>query len=244
MPISIGNGEELSAFSVETDFPLQVSILQPDESLTLSAEGTHFGFVWQGTAQLSRDGSSEPIPVSAGMYFSAAESITLDGQNVSGLVITHSGYRGQFLLGGPVEIVGRFPYIVGGTTSILLPPMTVGDPCLHALYMPPNVDQTVHHHPSDRIGIIIKGSGQCCSQQTCADLLPGTLFHISAAQKHKFVTGENGLDLVVFHPDSDMGFSDRAHPMLSRTLVNDVRATELPNIQTSLQTQYSNKSSS
>lgn len=46
------------------------------------------------------------------------------------------------------------------------------------------------------------------------------------------MTHGQGLDLVVFHPDSDMGFSDRAHPMLSRTLINQVSAMNLPDIQT------------
>lgn len=203
------------------------------ETLSLLNSGTHFGFVWRGSAQLVRSGQSEPLPIAAGMYFSIAESATLQCQNASGLVITQPHYRAQFQLGGPVESIGRFPYIDGGTTSLLIAPMAVGDPCLHALYMPPNVDQTMHHHPSDRIGIIIQGDGQCCDESACYDLSPGTLFIITADQQHRFVTGDCGLDLVVFHPDSDMGFSDRQHPMLSRTLVNNIRATNLPKIQTS-----------
>ena len=206
------------------------------ETLSLPTEGTHFGYVWRGHAALKckKAGVLEAFPLAAGMYFSVAESATLAAENACGMVVTHPGYDGQFLLGGPVEARGRFPYIDGGTTSLLIAPMAVGDPCLHALYMPPHVNQTLHHHPSDRAGLIINGSGQCCDEQCCCDLTPGTLFHISPDHPHRFVTGEQGLDLVVFHPDSDMGFSDRRHPMLSRTLVNNVRATDLPDIQTVL----------
>ncbi|MEL7067082.1 MAG: cupin domain-containing protein [Cyanobacteria bacterium J06581_3] len=233
MPISVCDfGTASGAFAVAGS-PVTVRAFR-DEAIALPAEGTHFGFVWQGDALLRRDRQRSPLPVDSGMYFSVAESAVLDGQNAAGLVVNAPDYRGQFLLGGPVESVGRFPYIDGGTTSLLVAPMAVGDPCLHALYMPPNVDQTVHHHPSDRIGIIINGSGQCCGEDTCDALRPGSLFYISADQRHRFVTGERGLDLVVFHPDSDMGFSDRSHPMLSRTLVNDVRATDLPELQTLL----------
>ncbi len=205
-----------------------------NETLALSAKGTHFGFVWQGTAQLKRASQTLAFPLSAGMFFSAAEAIAVGGQGTTGIVVSQLAHSGQFLIGGPIESTGRFPYIDGGTTSLLIAPMVVGDPCLHALYMPPDVDQTMHSHPSDRIGIIIKGGGQCCDEKACYDLAPGTLFHISPDHQHRFVTSSQGLDLVVFHPDSDMGFSDHDHPMLRRTLVNNVRATELPQIQTPL----------
>lgn len=213
--------------------PTQVRFWQ-NEMLTLPAKGTHFGFVWQGEAQLKRTAQTMPFPLSAGMYFSTAEAVTVGGRNTAGIVITQLVHSGQFLIGGPIESVGRFPYIDGGTTSLLIAPMAVGDPCLHALYMPPNVDQTMHSHLSDRIGIIFKGSGQCCDRQTCHDLMPGTLFHISADHQHRFVTNSQGLDLVVFHPDSDTGFSDHNHPMLRRTLVNNISATELTEIQTTI----------
>lgn len=211
---------------------IQVSFWK-NETLTLPAKGTHFGFVWQGTAQLRRAAQALNFPLSAGMFFSAAEAVTVGGDRTMGMVVSQMTHSGQFLIGGPIESTGRFPYIDGGRTSLLIAPMAIGDPCLHALYMPPDVDQTMHTHPSDRIGIIIKGGGQCCDDDACYDLAPGTLFHISPNHQHRFVTGSQGLDLVVFHPDSDMGFGDRAHPMLSRTLVDNIRATDLPQIQTS-----------
>lgn len=205
-----------------------------DETVKLPA-GTHYGFVWQGNAQLQRSSLPMPFPLAAGMYFSLCESATLHGRGSAGIVVTDCAHQGQFLLGGPVASSGQFAYIDGGTTSLLIAPMSLGDPCLHALYMPPAVDQTVHNHPSDRIGLIIYGSGRCCTPEgDCQPLESGILFHIPAYQEHKFVTHAQGLHLVVFHPDSDIGFSDRNHPMLRRTLVNDVSAIDLPQIQTVL----------
>ena len=223
----------MTTTAIANDCPMPVEILTwQDETVTLPPGGTHFGFCFKGTAYLHRDRAPEPFPLTAGMYFSLAEAGTIQGESAAGMVVSVPTHEGQFLLGGPVDPLGRFAYIDGGTTSLLVAPMRIGDPCLNALYMPPNVDQTLHSHPSDRIGLIIGGSGQCCFDDTCYDLLPGHLFHISADQPHRFVTEHQQLDLVVFHPDSDMGFSDRNHPMLSRTFVNNIRATELPNIQT------------
>lgn len=230
---SVSMQEQFDSLLALSEHSFETKLFHQEE-IQLPGDGTHFGFVWQGSAQLLRREQSEPLPIAAGMYFSISEPAILRGQQASGLVITHPTYRAQFQLGGPIESTGQFPYIDGGTTSLLIAPPMAGDPCLHALYMPPNVDQTMHHHPSDRIGIINKGSGQCCDENTCYDLLPGTLFIITADHKHRFVTGKQGLDLVVFHPDSDVGFSDRNHPMLNRTLVNNIRAADLPDIQTAL----------
>ncbi|MGB3295450.1 MAG: cupin domain-containing protein [Phormidesmis sp.] len=215
-------------------FPMQVRAWHR-ETIALPDRGTHYGFAFQGTATLSRAGQSEPFPLQAGMYFSLAEAATIQGENASGMVITDLAHKGVFLLGGPIGASGRFAYIDGGTTSLLISPLETGDPCLNALYMPPHVDQTVHSHPSDRAGIVIDGSGDCFDDKACYPLTPGSLFHISPNQEHKFCTYAQPLHLVVFHPDSDIGFTHRNHPMLRRTLVNNVSAIDLPDIQTSLE---------
>ena len=235
-PLTAQQTLDIRALSNDVPTKLTVNVLKGETSreahLRLPAGPTHFGFVWQGSVELKRAAQADGFPLSAGLYFSLAEAAVLRAQEGLCVVISQHNQQGQFTVGGPIETVRRFPYIDGGTTSLLVPPIVLGDPVLNALYMPPNVDQTVHTHPSDRIGLIIRGSGQCCGDSSCDDLLPGTLFHISANQAHRFVTTGQGLDLVVFHPDSDMGFSDRNHPMLSRTLVDNIRATELPEIQT------------
>ena len=207
-----------------------------NESLALSNKGTHYGFIWQGEAILQRAQQAAPLPLQSGMYFSLSEPATLIGK-AAGIIITHPTHQGQFSLGGPIDTKGRLPYIDGGTTTLLIPPIASGDPCLSALYMPANVNQTTHEHPSDRIGIIIQGSGNCIAENPTPQhypLQPGTLFHISAHQPHRFSTGPSGLDLVVFHPDSDMGVTARNHPMLRRTLVEGISAVDLPHIQTQL----------
>ena len=232
MPIRIS---PLQAKTVEDcsggPFPMQIHTWHR-ETIVLPDAGTHYGFTWQGLAYLCRSGQRTPFPVQTGMYFSLAEAATLQGEHAAGIVITHLAHRGNFLLGGPVGASGRFAYIDGGTTSLLVPPLETGDPCLNALYMPPHVDQTVHSHPSDRVGIVIYGSGECFADEERHALTPGTLFHIPPNQEHKFCTYAQSLHLIVFHPDSDIGFTHRNHPMLRRTLVNNVSAVNLPHIQT------------
>lgn len=202
------------------------------EEVVLPGGGTHYGFVWQGEAQLARAGQVAPLPMQAGMYFSLAEAGRVGGEKSAGFVVSCWAHEGEFLLGGPVGEAGRLAYIDGGTTSLLVPPLEAGDPCLNALYMPGNVVQTVHSHPSDRVGIAIGGFGECVGDDRPHALRPGTVFYISAGQPHRFCTGPLGLNLIVFHPDSDMGVTHRDHPMLRRTLVEGVSAVDLPEIQT------------
>lgn len=139
-------------------------------------------------------------------------------------------------MGGPVEPLGRFAYIDGGTNSLLIPPASQGDPCLNALYLPPHCDQTMHTHPSYRIGVVLDGSGEGKTPDRAVQLHPGMIFLIPPHSLHKFHTHENSLTFVVFHPDSDTGFTHRNNPMLNRTLVAGVSAAKIPKIQTSLDT--------
>ena len=170
-----------------------------DEVLALPDRGTHYGFVWQGTASLKRTGQVAWVPLQAGMYFSLAEASTLCGESAAGVVVSCTAHRGEFLLGGPVADVGRLAYIDGGTTSLLVAPLEAGDPCLHALYMPAQVVQTVHSHPSDRVGIVIRGTGDCVAMAAAAGMrriamlyVPEPCFIFRLSNRTSFVRGQRG----------------------------------------------------
>lgn len=214
-------------------FPAMLRVWQ-NSIVELPDSGTHFGYVYQGRSQLLRSVGSETYGLRSGMYFCLPDSGTIGGEGSSGMVVTRLGYRGMFNLGGPIEAAGRFAYIDGGTSSLLIPPVTLGDPCLNAMYFPPHINQTLHTHPSDRIGIVVAGKAELETSQTLLFVESGTIFRIPAHQPHKFRTGETSFIAVIFHPDSDAGFTHRNHPMLQRTMVDGVSAAELPQIQTKM----------
>lgn len=216
----------------QESFPAILRIWQGN-SFELPACGTHFGYVYQGLSLLFRQGE-ESYRLRSGMYFCLPGEGKIEGETSSGIVITRLNYHGMFSLGGPIEPTGRFAYIDRGTNSLLIPPILRGEPCLNAIYFPPRVDQTLHTHPSYRIGMVVTGRGKLENRKTVIALEPGIIFLISADSLHKFRTIESNLTVVVFHPDSDTGFTHRDNPMLKRTIVNGVSATELPHIQTKL----------
>ncbi len=214
--------------SCDPNFP---TILSAWDEAALSLDGgqSHFGFVCGGPAELVAPQGR--FPLSEGMYFSVPSECRISGGR--GIVMSRLEHRSFFQIGGPVERAGRLKYIDGCTDSLLVAPIKLGDPCLNLLYFPVGIDQTAHTHPSDRIGLILWGQGECITDDGVMDLEPGQIFRIHAGGKHRFRT-LRGSDMVViaYHPDSDFGPTDEIHPMINRTLVDGVSASKLDAIRT------------
>ena len=122
--------------------------------------------------------------------------------------------------GGYVEDVGRNRYIDGCSASLLVMPPHKGEPCVNHLHIVPDTVQTEHHHPSDRIGMVVRGRGVAHHEAGPPMVLrPGTAWKIPAGERHHFETGEEALDVLVFHPDSEWGPTDEAHQMLDATII-------------------------
>ena len=208
----LGDGmlEDLS----KDEFPTRLSSWD-SSALTLGETGTHFGFVYSGAAELSC--ASGAFVLSPGMYFSAPGAMRICGG--SGIVITRLGYRGLFQLGGPVEDRGRLRYIDGCTDSLLISPVMRGDPCLNLLHFPRHTRQTAHTHPSIRVGLVIRGAGECVTPAEHVALEPGRAFVIRAGCLHSFHTQDSELLVAAYHPDSDFGPTHENHPMINRTIV-------------------------
>ncbi|MGG6293647.1 cupin domain-containing protein [Leptolyngbya sp. AN02str] len=205
-----------------------------NHALELPDNGTHWGFVYQGNPQLHRYREAQTFSLYPGMYFCLPGGGRIGGEQSCGMVMTCLNTDGAFSIGGPVESNGRFAYIDGATNSVLIPPLRLGEPCLNALYFPAGCHQTLHTHPSDRLGVVLSGSGEAQTPDQVAQLHPGMIFIIPPEHLHKFRTDTSTLSLVVFHPDSDLGFSHRNNPMLNRTLVEGVSAAKISHIQTPL----------
>ena len=152
-----------------------------------------------------------------------------------GVIVSAPDYR-SYLMMGKLEEEGRLRYINGCTDSLLIPPIKLGDPCLNLLYFPPSTDQTMHTHPSDRIGTILSGEGICVTEDGRGRLehllLPGMLFCIHAGGKHKFQTEASPMRVLAYHPDSDYGPTDETHPMINRTMIGGVSASQLTQLHT------------
>lgn len=195
-----------------------------------SAGTSWFGYVISGSTHVTMRGSSHNL--GPGCYFSASGELELEGGH--GILIEVPRYDCLDTVGGPIEPKGRLKYIDGCMDTLLIPPVRLGDPCLNALYFPPGVTQSLHTHPSVRFGVVVSGKGVCETPTGMKDLEPGLVFCIVPEGLHGFRTQtDSGMVVVAYHPDSDYGPMDEDHPMINRTMIDGVSASEIAAIRTS-----------
>jgi hypothetical protein len=199
--------------------------------------GTYFLFVAKG--KVWHNGET---PIKSGMYACLTTGNLRADNGTKALIIQAKHYDGMRMFGGPVERIGRLKYIDGCTDSLLIPPVKLGDPCLNHLHFPPGINQTMHTHPSIRIGMVYRGEGECVTPWETISLFEGMVFiiHEQNGESHKghavgshcFRTEEKHMDVIAWHPDSDYGPTDEVHPMINRTIVDGVSASQLDEIRT------------
>jgi len=188
--------------------------------------GAFFGFVLDGDNAVLRHGGAS-YPLRPGTYFATntgSSSLTNPGGRI--LLIYQPRADFPFQIGGPLEWLGRLRYIDGCSDSLLIPPWRLGEACLNLLHIPAGTEQTMHTHPSDRIGVVVSGRGQCVTPGGVTELAPGVLWRIPADGLHRFRTDDKALRIVAWHPDSDFGPTDENHPMLRKTFVDGVSAID------------------
>lgn len=193
----------------------------PSSRIELPEDYTHFGVVLNGEIKLSYE--SRVRHLVAGDFFSVIGPAVIDSSGL-GMVNSARGYRGMNVFGGPLEERGRLRYIDGCTDTLLISPVRKGDPCLNHLHFPKGITQTPHTHPSVRTGIVFKGSGKC--------LIPEEDKTIPLVEGYAFVIKTESMDVIAFHPDSDVGMTDEDHPMINRTIVDGMSAKFKPEIRT------------
>ena len=199
------------------------------ERLALRGAVSHYGFIAQGTAWLSC--ASGRFELQSGMYFALPGGGELEGQG-RGIVITRPDHTCLFSLGGPVEEQGRLRYVDGCTDTLLLSPAVLGAPCMNLLHLPAGTEQTLHTHPTVRIGLILSGHGHCQSPGSRVALSPGQIFIIPPGTAHCFHTADEALRVIAYHPDTDTGPTHTDHPMINRTYIDGRSASQLSSVQT------------
>jgi quercetin dioxygenase-like cupin family protein len=184
--------------------------------------------------RLVRGGEAEPAGQAVVLPEGAYACVPGDFRILDGscLVIAVPDFTGLFSIGGPIEPTGRLRYIDGCTDTLLIAPPLYGEPCLNHLHLPPGTRQTMHTHPSVRIGIIARGRGVARTPGHDFPLQPGLCWRIPPDTEHCFYTDDEAMDVIAFHPDSDTGPRHDDHPMVNRTLVDGVSSVGMDAIRT------------
>ena len=200
----------------ESPFPTKVFGVR-DDVVSFDENATHYGMVVAGGAILHD--RLDRYRLRAGMFFVWPGAGTIHGPGCVALIVSRLGYAGLRQVGGPIEAAGRLTYIDGCTDTLLVCPPRLGEPTLNHLHIPPNTAQSQHTHPSERIGVILRGAGECRTPDGVFPLAPGMGWRIPTDAKHSFYTTDSSLDVIAWHPDSDFGPTDQNHPMINRTIL-------------------------
>lgn len=245
------NNKSFSAFQFKTGmladlsgslYPTRVHALAGNGTFVFDKKNTYYVYVFNGITY-----HNSAFPLLKGMYASLTDGYLQSHEDALVLIIERIGFRGMTVYGGPIEDEGRLKYIDGCTDSLLVPPVKLGDPCLNHLHFPAGINQTMHTHPSVRIGIVAGGRGECITPFGNITLRPGMIFIIHEVDgtsavgldgnmyltgSHCFRTTDIGMEVIAWHPDSDFGPTDEEHPMINRTMVDGVSAKYIEEIRT------------
>ena len=123
-------------------------------------------------------------------------------------------------VGGYVEEAGRNRDIDGCSATLLVMPPRRGDPCVNHLHIAAGTVQTGHRHPGERIGMVVRGRGLAHHEAGSPMVLyPGRAWRVLAGERHRFETGGEALDILVFQPDSEWPPTGEAQRMPDATIV-------------------------
>jgi mannose-6-phosphate isomerase-like protein (cupin superfamily) len=180
---------------------------------------TTYGYVLSGCVELGGTHTAQENEYFC-VYTKGIERFNVDGEVV---FFTRIGFKGQNVIGGPLEKSGSLCYIDGCSDSLLVYPPRQGDPSLNALFFPAGIDQTFHIHPSIRFGVVVDGEGFSNVKVNGAEeevpLKTGDMFCIEERETHRFRTTTSHMTVVPYHPDGDWGPTDHNHTMLNRTYI-------------------------
>jgi len=241
--------------SYHEKYPIRYYNVVDGKNFQANKDCSYYCFIYDGQTHITLNSLTHNICTN--MYFSFSGQAIIEGKGKIIIIeVLHTkgiypdnNYSAMNMFGGPLEKEGRLKYIDGCTDSLLIPPVKMGDPCFNHLHFPANIDQTQHTHPSNRIGMVTKGNGECVTPFGTLPLFKGMIFLIKEWDGKSFAKGEDGktyptgthafktfekegMDVVAFHPDSDFGATDQIHPMINRTIVNGVSASKIDSIRT------------
>ena len=203
-------GAVLSA--ITTPYPCALEVIG-GEHVREGAACTTYGYVIEGPARVEAVGMRCELDEGAVFAVPGRLIVTTSGRVV---LITRIGFLGIVTVSA-IESRGRLSYIDGCSDSILVSPPRRGDPVLNHLHFPAGVRQTLHRHPSVRLGVVARGAGAAFGPGWERGLSRGQVFLIDAMEAHAFRTEVSSMDVVAFHPEGDWGPTDEVHPMRNRT---------------------------
>ncbi|RSZ58883.1 cupin domain-containing protein [Massilia atriviolacea] len=205
-------------------WPLSVFPVAPGQQRQFKAEGTDYILLRNADFQSSEAhfrGVNGAFAISAETDY----AITCPG-GASAFVIRYKGLRlseQRYYIQNKLDM-GNLSYMDGGTNTTAVNPGRLGDPVVNYVHFPAHMYQTLHTHPSHRIGLILSGNGRIeLDNQEFFNVEEGSAFFMRRNELHNFITTDQAVVLFVFAPDSGTGPTDEVNPLKIRTYIGQQR---------------------
>lgn len=212
MLIEQASAQSRTLSALDTMYPSVLTTVHGSAAYTTTTT-TAYGYVLGGSCRLASDLGT--LTLSEGSFFCMPGAFRVETEGTVA-VIERLGFRGMFAA-GRIEQKGRLAYIDGCSDTLLVYPPRLGDPVLNHLHFPVSIDQSVHSHPSIRLGVVARGQGIAHGPGWERPLAQGDVFLLEPHEMHAFRTQASTMDVIAYHPDSDWGPTDELHPMRNRT---------------------------
>lgn len=204
-------------------WPLTITKLEAQETKKFNPTGTDY--VLLRNASYSSYSSSFSN-VNGAFCVNQSYSVICNSDNSSAAIISFPGLRlleSRYYVQDTLDI-GNLSYMDGGSNTTAINPGRLGDPVVNYVHFPPNMHQTLHTHPSHRIGMILKGNGKIeLDNDEFFNVNEGEVFYMRRYTLHNFITLDEPVIMFVFAPDSGTGPTDEVNPLKIRTYVGQQR---------------------
>lgn len=209
-------------FETDDRWPLRLTKLEAGESRAFDyTQGTYY-IMLQNASYYSDNVKLENVNAALAIN----NHFTVKCGNGTAVVIEYLGLRlleSRYYIQDKLEM-GNLSYMDGGTNTTAINPGRLGDPVINYVHFPDGMNQTLHTHPSHRVGMVLKGQGKVELDDSEFPLKQGDVFFMQRNVLHNFMCPFNeDVVLFVFAPDSGTGPTDEVNPLKIRTYVGQQR---------------------
>jgi quercetin dioxygenase-like cupin family protein len=210
-------------YETQDRWPLKLTKLEAGESRAFDTTAGTYYVMLRNASYFSDKANFETVNAA----FCVNSHFTIKcGANSSAVVVEYAGLHlleSRYYVQDKLDM-GNLSYMDGGTNTTAVNPGRLGDPVVNYVYFPAGMYQTLHTHPSHRVGMVLKGNGQIeLDDKEMFDIKQGDCFFMQRNVLHNFITDKEPVVLFVFAPDSGTGPTDEVNPLKIRTYVGQQR---------------------
>jgi len=213
--------------SIADRWPLNIFPIAPGQQRQFVSSGTDY-ILLRNASYSSHEVDFKGVH--GALAVSAETEYTVScGMDASAFVVRYPGLRleeQRYFTQKNLDI-GNLSYIDGGTNTTAINPGRLGDPVVNYVHFPSSMYQTLHTHPSHRVGLILSGNGKVeLNNKEMFNVEEGSAFFMRRNELHNFITADVPVVLFVFAPDSGCGPTDEVNALKVRTYIGQQRGQQ------------------